>query len=53
MVVHYFNLTVKKLGMDRATSEDLAFSSQTWRESDEVGPEDCLSTVRPIGVAWG
>jgi len=32
-------------GMDEATSEDIAFLSRSSRKSDEVGPEDCLSTT--------
>jgi hypothetical protein len=35
-------------GMDEATSEDLAFPSRSLRESDGVGPEDCLSTIEYI-----
>jgi len=31
--------------MAEATIDDLAFPNQNSRESDRVGPEDCLSTV--------
>ena len=32
MMVHYFNLTVKKLGMVEATIEDLAIQTRSSRE---------------------
>jgi len=35
-------------GMDEATPEDLAFLSCSSRESDEVGPEDCLRKLRTV-----
>jgi hypothetical protein len=34
--------------MERATLEDLAFSKRSSRESDGVGPEDCLRKLRPV-----
>jgi len=35
------------LGMADATIEDLAVPNQNSRESDRVGPEDCLRKLRP------
>jgi len=35
-------------GMDEATSEDLASPSRSLRESDGVGPEDCMRKLRTV-----
>jgi len=35
------------LGMAEATIDDLVFPNQNSRESDRIGPEDCLRKLRP------
>jgi len=35
------------IGYAHSGIEDLAFPNQNLRESDKVGPEDCLSTGKP------
>ena len=36
--------------MEEATLKDLAFTSRSSRESDEVGPDGCVSTVESKGA---